>query len=86
MYNERQSWLVLCFMVSCICIPATADPAQRKSPGGDFEQQVVQEAVDLSAVNSEGPITTDMESLLHWAIGKWPRGVLHKGLCPQCFT
>lgn len=40
----------------------------------DFEDQLVQEAVDLSAVSSnEGQMdTAEMESLLHWAIGEEP--------------
>lgn len=56
--------------MSSVAAAAAAKPGHAAA---DFEAELVQEAVDLSAVNSAGDGLPDdqkeMESLLHWAIG-----------------
>jgi hypothetical protein len=46
--------------------------AVAQAAAADFEAGLVQEAVDLSAASSEGlpDDQKEMESLLHWAIGR----------------
>jgi hypothetical protein len=62
-------------LLACIGINSSLVSAQPAAglPGTDFEAELVKEAVDLSAANSEGlpDDQQEMESLLHWAIGEF---------------
>jgi hypothetical protein len=68
-----QIWAAAYLLLACICLNRNFVSAQAAAglPGTNFEAELVKEAVDLSAVNSEGlpDDQQEMESLLHWAIG-----------------
>lgn len=69
----------VCLSLLCVIfIGCLIDHASSKAAAGraaaDFEAGLVQEAVDLRPVNSESDglpgDQKEMESLLHWAIGR----------------
>jgi 2-iminoacetate synthase ThiH len=64
--------LLLCTVAAAAAASDAAGLAAVQAAADDFGSQIVQEAVDLSAAHAEDqePDAKEMESLLHWAIGK----------------
>jgi hypothetical protein len=67
----------LCWLSVILATVLTCQASAEAAAGhaaADFEAGLVQEAVDLSAVNTESDglpgDQKEMESLLHWAIGR----------------
>jgi opacity protein-like surface antigen len=76
LHNQKPCGLIAALLLctAAAAAAAAAGVAAVPSAADDFGSQIVQEAVDLNAAHTDDqePDAKEMESLLHWAIGKAP--------------